>query len=74
MRHVLAMLLVGLAVAPVVRLGAHHALSRVYDENRTTSMEGIVGRVLNQVPHPSVHLIVEDDRGNASARRGEYAL
>ena len=64
MRHRMVMLLVGLAVASGVRLGAHHALGRVYDLHRTITVEGTVGRVLNQVPHSLVHLIVEDDRGN----------
>ena len=56
MRHGIVLVLVGLAVSSVVRLGAHHAIGRFYDERRTITIEGDVERVLHQVPHSSVHL------------------
>ena len=64
MRHGIILVLVGLSVSSVMRLGAHHAIGRFYDEHRTITIEGPVGRVLHKAPHPLVHLAVEDDWGS----------
>jgi len=60
MKSTSVVLLVGLAGSSVVQLGAHHAIGGVYDEHRTMTIEGAVGRVLNHDPHPLVHLVVDD--------------
>ncbi|MEE9178692.1 MAG: DUF6152 family protein [Acidimicrobiia bacterium] len=63
MRHGIVWVLVGLTVSSVVHLTAHHPMGRVYDQQRTMTIEGDVGRVLHVVPHPRLHLVVEDDQG-----------
>ena len=63
MRRPIGVVLFVLAVSSVVHLTAHHPMGRVYDQQRTMTIEGDVGRVLHQVPHPLLHLVVEDDQG-----------
>ena len=63
MRPTIVSVLVGLAGLSVVQLGAHHAVGRVYDVQRTVTIEGAVMRIVNKSPHPVVDLVVEDNRG-----------
>ena len=59
MRFASAVLLVGLVGISVVRVAAHHAVSSVFDERRTVTIEGIAHRIVKQNPHPLVDLVVE---------------
>jgi hypothetical protein len=57
------MLMVVLAVALGVRtapLQAHHSVANFWDANKTTSVTGVVTKVLLVNPHPSIFLDVTD--------------
>ena len=63
-----AMCRVGIVLAAVVvasgmRVGAHHTIAELYDENRTITIEGNVDRLFYGNPHAYVHLAVEAENG-----------
>ena len=43
---------------------AHHAISEIYDEERTVVLEGEVASFLFGEPHSMVHVRVPDDQGD----------
>ena len=49
--------LVALGVVWSAQLEGHHAVSTVYDVGRTTTLLGVVDRVVIRRPHPIVHVI-----------------
>ena len=42
-------------------VASHHAVSTVYDVGRTTTVQGIVERIVIRRPHPIVHVVVDLD-------------
>ncbi len=56
-RTVFSVFALGLAwIAPLV---SHHAVSTVYDVATTTTIHGMVDRIVIRRPHPIVHLVVD---------------
>ena len=43
----------------LAHLVAHHAVTDVYDEEKTMTIVGTVERVVDRMPHPSVELVVK---------------
>ena len=63
MKYEVTVLLVGLAVGSAMGVSAHHSVAKMYDENRTMTIEGEVTHFLDNSPHALVHLVVQGDRG-----------
>ena len=61
-RRVVA-LVFAMAVWLAMGVSAHHSFAAIYDESRTMTLEGEIGRLLNYQPHAVVHLVVHSDRG-----------
>ena len=57
--------LVALGTLSAAHVVAHHAVGAIYDEEHTVTIQGTVGRVVSQTPHPLFYLVVE--------RRGSLA-
>ena len=55
--------LVAVVLASGMPADAHHSIAEIYDENRTITIEGNVGRFFYEDPHTFVHLVVEGERG-----------
>ncbi len=72
MKHSVVILLVAMAVGSVMRVGAHHSVAAVYDENRTMTIEGKVALFLDYRPHAVVHLVVQGDRGRTRTWAVEF--
>ena len=53
--------LIALVVAWMTPVGSHHAVSTVYDVGQTTTIRGVVERIVIRRPHPIVHLVVDLD-------------
>ena len=51
-------------LAAIATLGAHHAITDVYDVSRTMTVEGRVDRLVFKDPHTFVHLQVTGDDGS----------
>ena len=63
MKRRVFMLAVTVAVGSAMGVGAHHSVATVYDESRTMTLEGEIGRFLNYRPHALLHLVVRGGRG-----------
>ena len=73
MKRTIVMLVVAMAVGSAMGIGAHHSVATVYDESRTMTLEGEIGRFLNYQPHALLHLVVRDNRGRPRTWAVEFA-
>ncbi|MEE8217694.1 MAG: DUF6152 family protein [Vicinamibacteria bacterium] len=72
MKRRVVMLVVAMAVGSAMGVGAHHSVATVYDESRTMTLEGEIGRFLNYQPHALLHLVVRGGRGRTRAWTVEF--
>ena len=72
MKRRVFMLAVTVAVGSAMGVGAHHSVATVYDESRTMTLEGEIGRFLNHQPHALLHLVVRGGRGRTRTWAVEF--
>ena len=72
MKRRVVTLAVAVAVGSVMGVGAHHSVATVYDESRTMTLEGKIGRFLDNQPHALLHLSVRGGRGRTRTWAVEF--
>ncbi len=72
MNRRVVLLVVAVAVGSAMGVGAHHSVATVYDESRTMTLEGEIGRFLNSQPHALLHLVVRGGRGRTRTWAVEF--
>ncbi len=56
--------LVAVVLASGIPAGAHHTIAELYDQNRTITIQGKVGRLFYGDPHALVHLVVVGEQSS----------